>query len=210
MKKILGLIILFALMTGSVLAKDISLPTPQKEGGMPLMQALNERQTNRVFDANQKLSPQMLSNMLWAGFGVTRPDGKRTAPTARNAQDILIYVALPEGVYLYDAPANKLVQVSDKDIRALTGSQTKMLADAAAVLIYVSDFDKLFSNEERDSFYAALHTGSVYQNIYLFAASEGLNTVVIGMANYALLPELLKLPDNQKVQLVQAIGYKPA
>src|SRR5512132_4414253 len=82
-------------------AKSIQLPPPQKSGGKPLMQALAERQSNREFTA-QALPPQLLSNLLWAAAGVNRPDGRRTAPSARNWQDIDIYVTLPDGVYVYD------------------------------------------------------------------------------------------------------------
>ena len=142
-------------------------------------------------------------------FGENRPDGRRTAPTARNAQDTMIYVALPEGVYLYNAQKNALEEVSKEDIRAKTGKQSEMLADASVVLIYVSDYDKLdFAKGEKKLFYSALHTGSIYQNVDLFAASEGLNTVMLGMVNYEELPTLLKLPENQKVLIVQPVGYK--
>lgn len=196
--------------TGSVLAETLPLPPPVKEGGMPLMQALNERHVSRQFNPVKKMDMQTLSNLLWAAFGENRPDGRRTAPTARNAQDTLIYVALPEGVFLYNAQENTLEEISKEDIRAKTGKQSEMLASAPVVLIYVSDYNKLdFAEGEKKLFYSALHTGSIYQNVGLFAASEGLNTVMLGMVNYEELPQLLKLSDHQKVLIVQPVGYKP-
>ena len=210
MKKLILACICFLSLSGSVLAETILLPAPVKEGGMPLMQALNERHVSRQFNPEKKMDYQTLSNLLWAAFGENRPDGRRTAPTARNAQDTMIYVALPEGVYLYNAQKNALEEVSKEDIRAKTGKQSEMLADASVVLIYVSDYDKLdFAEGEKKLFYSALHTGSIYQNVDLFAASEGLNTVMLGMVNYEELPTLLKLPENQKVLIVQPVGYKP-
>lgn len=210
MKKLILACICFLSLSGSVLAETILLPAPVKEGGMPLMQALNERHVGRQFNPEKKMDHQTLSNLLWAAFGENRPDGRRTAPTARNAQDTMIYLALPEGVYLYNAQKNALEEVSKEDIRAKTGKQSEMLADASVVLIYVSDYDKLdFAEGEKKLFYSALHTGSIYQNVDLFAASEGLNTVMLGMVNYEELPTLLKLPENQKVLIVQPVGYKP-
>lgn len=210
MKKLILACICFLSLSGSVLAETILLPAPVKEGGMPLMQALNERHVSRQFNPEKKMDHQTLSNLLWAAFGENRPDGRRTAPTARNAQDTMIYLALPEGVYLYNAQKNALEEVSKEDIRAKTGKQSEMLADASVVLIYVSDYDKLdFAEGEKKLFYSALHTGSIYQNVDLFAASEGLNTVMLGMVNYEELPTLLKLPENQKVLIVQPVGYKP-
>ena len=210
MKKLILACICFLSLSGSVLAETILLPAPVKEGGMPLMQALNERHVSRQFNPEKKMDYQTLSNLLWAAFGENRPDGRRTAPTARNAQDTMIYLALPEGVYLYNAQKNALEEVSKEDIRAKTGKQSEMLADASVVLIYVSDYDKLdFAKGEKKLFYSALHTGSIYQNVDLFAASEGLNTVMLGMVNYEELPTLLKLPENQKVLIVQPVGYKP-
>lgn len=210
MKKLILACICFLSLSGSVLAETILLPAPVKEGGMPLMQALNERHVSRQFNPEKKMDHQTLSNLLWAAFGENRPDGRRTAPTARNAQDTMIYLALPEGVYLYNAQKNALEEVSKEDIRAKTGKQSEMLADASVVLIYVSDYDKLdFAKGEKKLFYSALHTGSIYQNVDLFAASEGLNTVMLGMVNYEELPTLLKLPENQKVLIVQPVGYKP-
>jgi len=110
MKRLLAF--LLALSTvGGLFAADIDLPAPQKTGGMPLMEALARRATGRAFDARE-LSTQQLANLLWAGFGVNRPDGRRTAPSASNMQEIEIYVLLPTGAYVYDAAKHHLRQVA--------------------------------------------------------------------------------------------------
>src|ERR1039457_4099054 len=121
MKRTLSL--LFAIfVTGLIFAQSIDLPAPQKTGGMPLMDALAKRSTARAFDSIE-LSPQQLSSLLWAAFGINRPDGKRTAPSARNFQETDIYVLLKSGAYVYNAKSNKLDLVVAEDIRALGGTQ---------------------------------------------------------------------------------------
>jgi len=125
--------------------KPIQLPAPRTEGGMPLMQALKERHSTRQF-SSQTLSPQTLSNLLWAGFGINRPDGHRTAPSAMNWQEVDIYVATPSGVYVYDAKANALQPVVEGDLRAVTGVQP-FVKDAAVDLVYVADTARTRPNE---------------------------------------------------------------
>ena len=206
MKKMLALL-LFS-VSFSAFAQDIALPPSNKTGGMPLMRALSERHSARNFDGNRQLDNQILSDLLWAAFGQNRVDGKRTAPTARNVQDIQIYVALKNGVYLYNPSKNHLKQISTKDIRSQAGMQADILSKASAVLIYVSDYDKIgFAPVDKKAVYAAMHAGSIYQNVSLFAASEGLISFVVGSANYDELPKLLSLPENQKIIVVQPVGY---
>lgn len=187
--------------------EPISLPAPQMERGKPLMQALKNRQSLRNISA-EKLPPQELGNILWAACGINRPEnGKRTAPTASNHQEIDVYVALPEGLYLYDPKANALSPVSNADIRPFAGKQ-KLVQTAPAVLIYVADFDKMgkYSDEVR-IFYSATDAGFISQNVYLYCASEGLATVVIGMVDKPLLKEKMKLRPAQNVILTQPVGY---
>ena len=85
--------------------KPVALPTPQTSGGKPLMQVLKERKSVRDF-APEQISKQMLSNLLWAAWGINRADGRRTAPSASNRQEIDVYVIMADGTYLYDAKAN--------------------------------------------------------------------------------------------------------
>jgi len=77
-------------------ATSIALPPPEKHGGLPLMEALARRHSSRDF-ANAPLPMPLLSNLLWAAYGVNRPEGGRTAPSALNAQEIDVYVALSSG-----------------------------------------------------------------------------------------------------------------
>ncbi len=187
--------------------KEIKLPAPQVDGGRPLMQALKERQSLREF-GTEKLPLQVLSNLLWAADGVNRPDvKKRTAPSAVNWQNIDIYVALAEGLYLYDPLEHSLKPILGEDIRALTGRQD-FVKDVPLNLVYVADFAKITRGTEEDkNFYSAAHTGFISQNVYLYCASEGLATVVRGMVDREALAKALKLRPDQKVMLAQSVGY---
>lgn len=195
--------------TGLAQTQTISLPSPQITGGEPLMQALKDRSSHRAFNSEKSLSGQQISNILWAAAGINRNDDKLTIPTAMNAQDLLIYVATENGAYLYEASSNTLTLVNVSDIRSQIGMQQAIYESAPAVLIYVSDQSKLKTDKDQD-FLSALHTGSAYQNVYLYAASEGLNTFVAGSVHKETLSQLLLLGPSSKVQVAQPIGYPPA
>lgn len=183
--------------------KTISLPAPQTTGGQPLMEALKNRKSAREF-SSEELPLQILSNLLWAANGINRPDGRRTAPSAHNAQEIEIYVAKRDGLYQYDARQNALTTVFAKDIRAITGKQD-FVKEAPVVLIFVADLKKL--GNESDRFYDVVDTGFVSQNVYLYCASTGLATVVLGWINREAIAEAMKLNKDQQVILTQPVGY---
>jgi SagB-type dehydrogenase family enzyme len=187
--------------------EPIKLPKPQMETGKPLMQALKERKSTRSFSA-EKLPPQVLSSLLWAANGINRPDsGKRTAPSAVNWQEIDIYAAMENGLYLYNAKDHRLEPVLPGDLRAKAGEQP-FVKTAPVVLVYVSDHARMGDTPaEMKDFYSATDTGFVSQNVYLFCASEGLATVVLGWVDKPALAKAMKLRDSQKVILSQPVGY---
>ncbi|MGC9971569.1 MAG: SagB/ThcOx family dehydrogenase [Bryobacteraceae bacterium] len=182
--------------------KPIQLPKPQTEGGKPLMQALKERKSGREFGP-EKLTPQVLSNLLWAAWGVNRPDGKRTAPSAMNRQEIDVYVALADGLYVYNAKAHQLDPVLKEDVRAATGGQP-FVGQAPLNLVYVADQVK---QGRADDSWAFAATGFIAQNVYLYCASEGLTTVVRAMVDRTALSKAMKLRPDQKITLAQTVGY---
>jgi len=194
----------FALPQG---LKPLELPVPQTSGGKPLLEALKDRHSSREFSP-QKLSPQILSNLLWAAFGVNRPDAsKRTAPSAMNWQEIEIYVATSEGLYVYDAKANRLDPISAEDVRAATGTQS-YVKDAPVNLVYVADLSKTGrASGEESVLYTAADTGFIAQNVYLFCASEGLAAVVRGSIDRPALAKVMNLKSDQKIILAQTVGY---
>ncbi|MFB3853821.1 MAG: SagB/ThcOx family dehydrogenase [Vicinamibacterales bacterium] len=186
--------------------QPIALPAPQKTGGMPLMQALDARHSSREFSP-KPLPLQTLSNLLWAGFGVNRQDGRRTAPSAMNWQEIDIYVFLAEGVYVYQARENMLKPVVPGDLRSLTGTQA-FTATAPLGLVYIGDMSRTSrASAEQVAIWSPSHAGFIAQNVYLFCASEGLNVVVRGLIDKQALADKLELRPEQKVWLAQTVGY---
>jgi len=188
--------------------KSIQLPVPQKDIGKPLMQVLNSRQSTRSFTIKQ-LPMQEVSNILWAAFGINRTDeGKRTAPSARNWQDIDIYVFLPEGVYIYRAKDNKLEQISGLDFRGMAGVQD-FVKTAPLNLVYVSDQSKMETASREDKMmYSGADAGFIAQNVYLYCASQDLGVVVRAMVDKKALAKKLNLKPEQVIVLAQTIGYK--
>ncbi len=188
----------------------ISLPEPQIEGGRPLMQALKKRRSLRRFDP-QSLPLPVLSNLLWAALGVNRvKQGKRTAPTARNRQEIDIYIVMTDGVYEYDAKNHCLRPVLGVDIRAIAG-RSRFVSEAPISLVYVAEMGLFDQKNESDKIlYSAADTGFVSQNVYLFCASEGLATCVYGDIDRDSLAKAMKLDPTQKIILGQSIGFLAA
>lgn len=200
-------ILAILILAGSASAAEpIALPAPRTEGGMPLMQALKERKSAREFSATA-LPPQVLADLLWAGFGINRPEnGHRTAPSAMNQQEIDLYVATAEGVYVYDAKANQLQLVVAEDIRARTGKQ-EYVKIAPVALILVADLARMTKPKPKDQErYATIDAGYISQNLYLFCASAGLATVVHEI-DHSSLCDLLRLRPDQKIIIAQSVGY---
>ena len=198
---------IFVLLTFAEELKPIQLLKPQVDKGRPLMQVLKDRSSSRSF-SKEKLPMQVLSNLLWAGFGVNRTDtGKRTAPSAMNRQEIDIYVATADGLYLYDAKAHVLTPILSEDIRAMTGTQ-EYVKDAAINLIYVADYSKMGTSTKEDKdIYSSADTGFISENVYLYCASEGLATVVRGSIDRQALAKVMRLRPDQKIILAQSVGY---
>jgi len=186
--------------------KPIELPDPQTKGGMPLMEALQIRKSTRDF-SEEELPTQVLSNLLWAAFGVNRPEsGKHTAPSARNWQEIDVYVALENGLFLYDAVSHSLNPVLPEDLRAQTGMQD-FVGRAPVNLVYVADYTRMGdASDDQKRMYAAADAGFIAQNVYLFCASEGLGTVVRGALDREALAKAMKLGPEQHVTFAQTVG----
>ncbi len=203
MKKIL-FSLSFLLITTLMVAQDIKLPAPQKTGGMPLMEALSKRKTDRTF-SQKELSLQQLSNLCWAACGVNREDGRMTNPTARNAQEIDMYVFTPKGVYLYDRTNHLLKEVKKGDFRSY-GAMQERFQTSPLLLVYVANNEKMKGwDAESIAFYGATDSGNISQNVYLFCAAEGLVTCALGSIYRDKLKELLKFEGKATLGQIVAV-----
>ncbi len=197
---------------------SIHLPEPQKTGGKPLMDCLNERHSTRAYKRDE-VPPQELSNLLWASFGVTRPDsgtgighdGSHTAPCACNSQSIDIYVALPKGLFLYEPHAHELQPALAEDIRPhLDHPAQRFALEAPLHLFYVVDYSRmvLFGGGEWDKQVLPFADSAfMAENVYLYCASAGLSTVIRALLDRKRLAEVFGLRPDQFVTLSQTIGY---
>ncbi len=199
-----------AALIGTVAAaqdlKPGKLPEPQLTIGKTLMEALKARKSSRDFK-HEKLPAQTLSNMLWAAWGINRPEtGKRTAPSSRNKQEIDVYVATADGLFLYDAKNHSLELILSQDIRAKCGTQD-YVKNAPVNLVYVADYTRMGERPETEKALTSwADAGFISQNVYLYCASEGLATVVRALIDRGELAKVMKLRPDQKITLSQSAG----
>jgi hypothetical protein len=203
-------------------ASAIQLPAPVDAGGCSVFAALAQRKTTRDISATP-LPLQLLSNLLWAAYGVNRMAGPfgvsgRTAASASNSQEIDLYVALPEAAYLYTAGDSLLAPVATGDLRAgaLGPRQRGVDGRAPVQLIYVVDIERLthtkgyqepgLQDAEIQKSYYFVDTGLIAGNIYVFAAAHGLAAWFHNCDKIGLV-QRLGLRANQRVLFAQSIGY---
>ena len=187
--------------------KIMDLPPPRKAGGMPLISALQERHSTREY-SDRPIPKQILSDLLWAAFGINRPSGDRTAPYWRHVMVIDLYLAMADEVWIYEPKEHTLLSHLTDDIRGQTGHQD-FVAAAPLNLIYVAHGERMTDiSPEEQRLYASVDSGFIGQNVYLFCASEGLATVFRGAVDYLKLAHTLRLPDKQFVTFAQTVGYR--
>jgi len=205
MKKLI--VLALALMTmGTMQAQDVvSLPQPEvNKLSMPLGDVLQKRRSERKY-SSQEISLQTLSTILWAACGVSDPKtGKITAPSAINMQDIKIYVCSKDGACLYNAKANTLTKVYDKDLREVLAGRQAFAKSAPITLLLVSTKDTDRSPNER---YGAVDAGYVSQNIYLACTALGMKTVARAQMDAEALRQAHNLPATTLLELNHPIGY---
>ena len=188
-----------------------TLLSPSLSGGMPLMSALSSRQSLREFSP-EPLPDQVLSDLLWAAGGINRHefDG-RTAPSAMNAQEVLLYVAMPQGLFFYEPKLHALRLIVASDVRRVTGNQD--FVDTAPLdLVFVADHArmKIVPASQREA-YAHATAGAMAQNVYLYCASEGLAAVIRAWFDRDALARAMGLQADQQLLLSQTVGAsKPA
>lgn len=187
--------------------KVIKLNAPDKIRGDAMMKVFGERQSIREY-AQKDLTPQDLSDLLWATNGINRPDGKRTAPTARNVQDVDVYVVMKDGVYFYDAVEHALKPVGASDYRGAVAGPQDFVKEAPVSLLLVTDLSRLGdASSEQTKLMGAVDVGIVCQNINLACAGLGLATVPRATMDQETLRKALKLKDSQLLLMNNPVGY---
>lgn len=191
------------------MSQDVkTLPAPDKNVNMTLYQALQQRKSVREF-SEKEISEMQLSQLLWAATGVNRPDGRLTAPTAINAQDISVYVCTKEGAWLYLPKENSLKKVTDKDIRLPLATRQVNVAKAPVNLLIVTDNAKFRNNDtEGPTTNGAIDAGYVSQNIDLACEALGLATVPRAMMEKEQVRQALGLTGTQHPVLNHPVGYQ--
>ena len=206
-KTMIGTAIIIAVLGATFcMARNIDLPEPDKSGGKSIMTVIETRKSSREF-SDKELPRQMLSDLMWAAAGRNRNNSDlRTIPTSRNRQEMDVYVFLSSGIYKYDHRAHRLMLFKEGDLRDKTGGQA-FSHTAPVNIVIVSNFDKIDGDDEYKAVTAGFHAGAISQNIYLYCASVGLNTVVRKLLDYDMLSKTLNLKPHQKVTAAQTVGF---
>ena len=187
------------------------LPDPVKEGGMPLNEALNKRQSQRDYDDSIKITPEILSQALWSCCGLNREDPLKTTPSATGWYPLMVYIFLEDGVYKYVSSNHTVIKLLDGDYRSRTGTQTEVVTKACANFVFIGDFKKKSSMDDDPthklrSIY--LDTGHYTMALYLFAAANNMKGVSRAMVDVDSLYELLGLNQEDYIfALTFSLGF---
>lgn len=198
--------LMYAAMVYAQEPEEIKLASPDKTRGTAVMKALSDRHSERAFE-DKKLSDQDLSDLLWAANGINRPDGKRTAPSASNKQEIDLYVILAEGAYLYNAKTHSLQGIAQGDLRPLVAGGQAFVKSASVCIVLVADYTRSGGTSAGNKQTAAVDAGLICQNINIFCAATGLATVPRSSMQKAELSKALKLKDTQGAIINNPVGY---
>jgi SagB-type dehydrogenase family enzyme len=205
MKNISMTVAALLLMSAGIFGQDYitKLPPPSREGGMPLMEALQNRRSQRDYQEGKALSSRQMSDLLWACWGINRPSGGgRTAPSADDNYEMEVFVVTAQGIYLYLAEDHALELIREGDFRAETSTQSYP-AKASVNLVYVADL----SRTGGATAFSLANTGFMAQNVYLYCASEGLGCCVRALYNREKLSEALDLGLDEEIILAQSVGF---
>jgi SagB-type dehydrogenase family enzyme len=186
--------------------KPVRLTPPNKMRGSTVMKALNDRRSIREY-TDELLRPQDLSDLLWAANGINRPDGKRTAPSCRNLQDVEIYVITAAGAYLYEAGDHSLKPVAAGDHRKAVAAGQDFAKSAPVSIVLVADMTKYGNMSEQSKMMAAVDVGIVCQNICIACSGLGLATVPRATMDMAMLKTVLKLTEQHLLLMNNPVGY---
>ena len=204
----LGNLILAATLASfaCVSAQTVSLPAPQIENGPAVLGIMAQRQSAAAFDS-RALADQDLANLLWGAMGQNRENGKLTAPSASNKQEVRLFVFTENGVSEYLPHGHELKKVVDGDHRDLVAAHQDFVKTAPVSIVLVMDMDKFGGTEPRQVSIATVDAGIVCENINVTAAGLGLAARPRGSMKSEAISELLGLNANQIPIMNNVIGY---
>jgi SagB-type dehydrogenase family enzyme len=211
MTKTLSLLALAATFSFAQLSgQKVDLPKPNLDKGFSITKSLSLRKSAAAqdFQKSKDMSLVEISELLWAANGINRPsEGKRTAPSAVNAQDVEVYVLAKTGAYLYDAKTHSLKLVSNTDLRTLGAGSQEAFASAPIILLLVADVSKFSHGDDTSrQKLGAMDAGIVSQNISLLCSGTGLITRVRASMDSQGLSSALKLTTAQIPMLNLPVG----
>ena len=187
-------------------ADRIDLPAPSRTGGMTLAEALATRRSVRSF-ATTKLTPQELSQLLWAAQGITDDKGRRTAPSARAQYFLHLYLAAADGFFEYIPVGHKLRRLSTKDLRTGLSSQAAV-ASAPAVFLISGDYDRASKGgRETGLRWVHLEAGHAAQNLLLQATALHLGAVPVGGIQPEQVAQAASLPPSSTAIYLIPVGH---
>jgi SagB-type dehydrogenase family enzyme len=209
MKKIVTLLVFIGCImnVNAQSLQPIKLSKPNLKGGKSMMESFQDRRSDREY-SSKNLSIDDISNLLWAACGINRPDGKRTSPTARNCQEIDVYLINQYGAYLYVPAEDSLRPIYVGDLRSAVAAGQDFASAAPISLVIVGDISKLGGDNDRAMRIMCCDAGIVSQSINIFCAGHNLATVTRATMNEKVLREALKLKDSQHLILNNPVGYK--
>jgi SagB-type dehydrogenase family enzyme len=192
-------------------ANIVQLPTPEQKGKMSVEEALARRRSVREF-TRESLTERELSQLLWAAQGITHPDGLRTAPSAGALYPLEIYVGSASGFYHYEPRPHRLIQLSDRDLRAAVrraALDQEAITQAPAVFVIAAVYERTSRKygAARTPRYVHMEAGHVAQNLLLEAVALGLGGVTIGAFEDDVVQNALALPADHRPLYLIPVGH---
>ncbi len=214
------MLLLCCSIADSVMAESpetLALPEPDRSGLQALEPLLQQRRSVRDYD-DTPLSPDDMSQLLWAAQGITHPGGLRTAPSAGALYPLELYVVagridgLSAGVYHYLPDGHRLQAMHGGDLRdrlARAALGQSWLADAPAMVVFAAVYERTARKYgERAARYVHIEAGHAAQNLFLQAGALKLDTVVVGAFDDEALAALLQVPPDVRPLLLMPVGNR--
>lgn len=199
--------------------ETLALPAPHLTGTYSLEETLQKRRSDRTF-SEQPLSIEQVSQLLWAGQGITNPDtGGRTAPSAGALYPIELFLVVlrgtePEpGIYHYNPNNHQLLALNPGNFRdeVYELAFEQGTAHQAPAVLFISVNPQLLEEKygNRAESYALIEAGHVAQNILLQATAMDLHIVSIGAISTSIGRQMFQLGDQEIPLYLLPVGYPP-